>query len=81
MNADELYEQSKGGWPYPHLSKRTRNALSRARYGLNEPPWYPLDRERIKADVLSGEIWGARQIGEVAMKEICEWLAATEGDE
>ena len=36
--------------------------------------------ENIRRDVLNGRIWYVRNIGEWAVKTLCEWLASQEHD-
>jgi len=85
LNADEIYQASRASvadgqkasdrsWRLDNgLSTRVFNALRRAGYASSLEG---VDAEKLKADILNGKIWRARNVGQKTVRRLCEWLAA-----
>jgi len=88
LNADEIYQASRASvadgqkasdrsWRLDNgLSTRVFNALRRAGYASSLEG---VDAEKLKADILNGKIWRARNVGQKTVRRLCEWLAAQTG--
>lgn len=82
MNAIDLYQKSLKAaremdyLNYEPMNARTVNLLGRKGFLLEDNSG--LDNEKLRDAVLDGSIWTVYMLGEVGIKQICEYLARIE---